>query len=410
MTERTSTYRVERRHQDLALLVDGSPPRFVSLHGRTVTIGRDGANDVVLNDPTVSAHHCQVRDEGVGYRVLDLDSRNGTQLNGIRINSGNLLLGARLEVGRASLLCVRREDRAREDIARQQMVGSSTAMRALLADLSCFAVHDTTVLIQGESGTGKELAARAIHQLSTRRSAPFVAINCGALSKELAMSELFGHVRGAFTGANKQHSGAFERAHSGTLFLDEIGELEPSLQAALLRVLETRTLRKLGSESETSVDVRIVAATNRDLLGAIRRGAFRADLYHRLAIFRLTIPPLRDRLDDVPELAKTLLERARSHKELTPDAIEVLARYHWPGNVRELRNVLERSSALASSTIIEAKDLRFDAFDGAALQGEDQAILDIVEGHHGNVTAAARQLGMSRSTLRDRLYKIKENL
>jgi DNA-binding NtrC family response regulator len=408
MTEPTATYRIEIPREDLALYVSSSPAKLVPLRGRSVTIGRDTSNDVVILDRTVSARHCQISDDGLGYRVRDLNSRNGTQLNGVRITTGKLRPGCRLEIGRAALLCVPQTAASSSVDEAERMVGSSPAMEALQAELACFAIHAAPVLLLGESGTGKELAARAIHRLSAQRNEPFVAINCGALPKELAMSELFGHVKGAFTGAAINHRGAFERAHLGTLFLDEIGELEPALQTSLLRVLETKTIKKLGSETEISVNARIVAATNRDLLGAIPMGRFRADLYHRLAVLKVSLPPLRERLEDIPLLARALLARTNTQKELSTEALEVLSRHSWPGNVRELRNMLERASALSMGPQISADDLRFDLVDLYRVKDDEQALLEIIDKYHGNVTAAARELCISRTTLRDRLYKIRD--
>jgi two-component system response regulator HydG len=282
-------------------------------------------------------------------------------------------------------------------------------MCKVTADLGRFGPRDSAVLVEGETGTGKELAARALHELSPRAEAPFVAVNCGALAPELAMSELFGHERGAFTGASSLHLGAFEQASGGTLFLDEVGELEPRVQSALLRAFETNLVRRVGGTEELHVDVRIVAATNRVLEKQVRAGAFRLDLFHRLAVLRLRMPPLRDRLSDLPDLAEALLERAGARHWVRRDALEVLMRHKWPGNVRELKNVLERASALATSTEITPDDLCFETPAGR-LVDDDAATLLAVVARHESVTAAARALGIPRTTLRDRVIRAQAHM
>jgi DNA-binding NtrC family response regulator len=265
-------------------------------------------------------------------------------------------------------------------------------------------------LLEGESGTGKELAALALHELSRYRRKPFISLNCGALPPELAMSELFGHEAGAFTGATRRHHGAFEQAHQGTLFLDEIGELDARVQAALLRTLESGMIKRVGSEKTHRVSIRLIAATNRDLLTATQVSTFRLDLYHRLAVLCLRMPPLRERLDDLPALTAILLERSGSDHSLSSDALDLLRLHYWPGNVRELRNVLERACALVDGPLITSKDLRFNGFDATALEGDERSLLAVVSQHDGSIAAAARTLGMPRTTLRDRVLKLRQRL
>jgi transcriptional regulator with GAF, ATPase, and Fis domain len=234
-----------------------------------------------------------------------------------------------------------------EPIALHGLVGGSTALHDVLRKISLYAPSDAAVVITGETGTGKELVARALHEESPRRSGPYVAVNCSAISEELLESELFGHEKGAFTGALRTHRGRFERAHRGTLFLDEIGDMPLQTQSKLLRVLESGTIERVGAEEEQRVDVRIVCATNVALEQAVGQGRFRADLYHRLSVLRIHLPPLRRRTEDIPLLVThflTLFNRkyGRRIERLTPEALELLQSYLWPGNVRELRNVLER--------------------------------------------------------------------
>jgi sigma-54 specific flagellar transcriptional regulator A len=232
-------------------------------------------------------------------------------------------------------------------VLRFGLVGSSPGMLAVYRKIELYAESDATVLVTGETGTGKELVARALHQQSNRHSRPFVAVNCSAISAELLESELFGHEKGAFTGALREHKGRFERADGGTIFLDEIGDMPLRAQAKLLRVLETGRVERVGAEREVAVDVRVVGATNVSLESAVAAGRFRADLYHRLAVLRVQLPPLRKRIEDLPFLVDYFLQQFRSQygrsiKRLTPDAMTLLSSYLWPGNVRELRNVLER--------------------------------------------------------------------
>ncbi len=272
---------------------------------------------------------------------------------------------------------------------------------------------NATVLITGESGTGKELIARCIHDNSPRSSRVFVAVNCAALSPSLIESELFGHEKGAFTGAVSQHIGRFERAHGGTLFLDEIGELDSNLQAKLLRVLQDRTFERVGGARQITVDVRVIAATNRDLKKQVAEGKFREDLYYRLTTFPIEIPPLRERGGDIAALARFFLSRAartlgKSSVRLTPEAEQVLLGYDWPGNVRELENLMERMAILCDGEVLP-EDLPISAESGARpvtfRDIEKKAILEALEANGGNRTRAAKQLGISLRTLQ---YRLKE--
>lgn len=272
-----------------------------------------------------------------------------------------------------------------------------------------------TVLISGESGTGKEIIARCIHDHSPRSGRSFVAVNCAALSPTLIESELFGHEKGSFTGAAAQHLGRFERAHGGTLFLDEIGELDANLQAKLLRVLQDRTFERVGGSREIRSDVRVIAATNRNLKQRVAEGAFREDLFYRLNLFPIELPPLRERGTDILELAGFFLARAakslhRPALHLTPDARQAMLAYRWPGNVRELENMMERMAILCESSV-SAADLPIAGADPSEsrpvrfIDIERKAILDALEANGGNRTRAARQLGISLRTLQ---YRLKE--
>jgi len=257
-----------------------------------------------------------------------------------------------------------------------ELVGESPAMTVLYQTVEKVAPSETSVLILGESGTGKELAARAIHRRSRRNQRPFVRVNCGALAEGLLESELFGHEKGAFTGAVRLKKGRFELAHGGTLFLDEIGDLSPGLQVKLLRVLQEKEFERVGGEETLQVDVRVIAATHRDLLASVKAGRFREDLYYRLFIVPVFLPPLRERRDDIPLLADHFLkslsaDMGRPPMTLTQTALDTLKAYHWPGNIRELSNVLERAVVLASGTELDRSDLLFTASpDSGAATGE----------------------------------------
>ncbi|MEX2943849.1 sigma 54-interacting transcriptional regulator [Serratia fonticola] len=306
----------------------------------------------------------------------------------------------------------------------QNFIGRSEPMRKLLEMIAMIAPSEATVLISGESGTGKELIARAVHANSLRKERPLVSINCAALSESLLESELFGHEKGAFTGADKRREGRFMEADQGTLFLDEIGEVSPLMQAKLLRAIQEREIQRVGSNQTLSVDVRLIAATNRDLLADVEAGRFRQDLYYRLNVVTVDSPPLRARSEDIPLLAMHFLakfaERNRKPvKGFTPLAMVMLLKYPWPGNVRELENSVERGVILLSGDFISEKELPLsisqcvdvqpDRQCGQAIQPldqvEKQAILAALEQTSGNKTEAAKQLGITRKTLLAKLQK-----
>ncbi len=319
---------------------------------------------------------------------------------------------------------LRREIRRRDRGAAAPPVGRSRAFREVLKLAETVAPTDSTVLISGESGTGKEVIARYLHALSTRSAGPFVSINCGALPENLLESELFGHVRGAFTGAVRDKEGLFLAARGGTFFLDEVGEMTPAIQVKLLRVLQEREVVPVGATEPIPVDVRIVAATNRDLEEEIRRGGFRSDLFYRLNVITMHMPPLRDRRDDIPLLAEHLLERfaagrGRAAPRLSAEAAAILQKYDWPGNVRELENALERAAVLSDSDEIGPAALPARITDEAptplvsertpanpTLEVIERAyILWVLQSEGGNKTRAAEVLGIDPSTLYRKLVR-----
>ena len=295
-----------------------------------------------------------------------------------------------------------------------EMVGVSEAMRRAFGMLRRMAAHHAPILLHGESGTGKELAARALHDASPRAGRPFVALNCGAIAPGLFESELFGHEKGSFTGANERREGAFARAEGGTLFLDEVGELPEDAQAKLLRALESGEIRRVGGAEPIFPDVRVIAATNRSLVEEARDGRFRGDLYFRLAVLAVRLPPLRERPEDIPPTAEAIARRINPEIVVAPDALEALKSYAWPGNAREMRNVLTRAYVLYGKTIT-AEGLLFNPLErdmsanaGATRNLIDDAerdvVLEAVRRANGNRSQAARQLGIARSSL---LYKLR---
>jgi two-component system, NtrC family, response regulator GlrR len=385
--------------------------------GDRASIGSHASNDLVLDDPTVSRFHCEFVIDRRGARVRDLDSLNGTWLDGTRVVEGHLRRGSSLRLGKSTL---------RFDIDPQSnpvvlseatsfggLVGSSAPMRAAFALLERVAPSDSTVLLEGETGTGKDVAAESLHQASPRRDGPLVVVDCGAAPASLLESQLFGHERGAFTGADQRRLGAFEEAHTGSLFLDEIGELPLELQPKLLRALERRQIQRLGSNSMRAVDVRIIAATNRDLRAMVNAGTFREDLYYRLAVVRVRLPPLRERPEDIPALIAHFLRSFGAKGDAAqrlgePGTISALAHSAWPGNVRELRNAIERSLVLNETALVGDEQ---PARPGAAIdvsvayeRARQQAIAEFerryvaaqLDAHQGNVTAAARAAGVGR--------------
>jgi transcriptional regulator with GAF, ATPase, and Fis domain len=318
------------------------------LVNETLRIGSSSDNDLVLADNTVSRHHCAIEPVRGGVRIRDEGSTNGVFVGNLRISDATVSGTVQLQLGNTRIVIeplsqtVAREQAATESFG--DLLGRSSRMRELFADLARIAPTDVTLLIEGETGCGKELVAESVHRASKRASAPFVVFDCSAVAPTLIESELFGQVRGAFTSAVARQ-GLFEQADGGTIFLDELGELPKELQPKLLRVLERREIRRLGAERTTAVDVRVIAATNRNLEAEVRRGNFREDLYFRLATARVRVPPLRDRMDDVPLLVDHFLARAGSSQKVSDiprQAWELFMAHRWPGNVRELWNAVQR--------------------------------------------------------------------
>ena len=436
---------VRHLRKSMLLVISGPDKgKQVEITKPRVTGGRSIINDLVLSDKAISGSHFEVFADDGGYHLRDLDSTNGVFCADLRIHDVYLKPGQTFRVGHTDLRFQRTDEIVEIALSKRdsfdQVTGSSVRMREIFATLEKVAPSDLTVLVTGETGTGKEMIARGIHQASQRVNKPFVVLDCGAIPKDLIESTLFGHEKGSFTGAVGQHHGCFEQAHGGTIFLDEIGELDVNLQPKLLRVLENRELKRVGGDRVIKIDVRVVAATNRDLRQMVNQGTFREDLYFRLSVIHVEMPPLRDRKDDVQALGEIFLKdvAARRNMDMTfaPDAIQMLLSHNWPGNVRELKNVVERAASLSESAHVRRSDLMFNRdsspprastssesasnsmaqqlVPGLDFKEAKQRVVDafevaylkaLLERHDGNITRSAQEAGLTRYHLRELLKR-----
>jgi DNA-binding NtrC family response regulator len=417
------------RSYSLHLQILGQSAKQVALGARPVVLGAHASCDVVLEDPQISRRHAELLASPEGVRVKDLGSTNGTWWQGSRVTEVLVSSGAVIQLGAISARISANDAPSvppSEHDHFGSMAGKSLGMRELFAVLELAAPTEATVLIEGESGTGKEVTARAIHEASARAAGPFVVVDCSAISEALIESHLFGHVRGAFTGADRERKGAFVEATGGTLFLDELGELPLAAQAKLLRALEARTVQPVGADRPVSVDARVVAATHRELAKMVAAKEFRFDLFYRLAVVHVALPALRQRLEDLPHLIGAFY----AARGLVPGPIDGpnLERMHqhaWPGNVRELRNVLERAWALSgAATSFRELKLWLDSSMAAQFSEvvdsslgfkeakerwndhfERRYVSMVFAANGNNVTRAADHAGLSRRHLRELLYK-----
>jgi DNA-binding NtrC family response regulator len=380
------------------------------LPGPAVRIGSAQDCDLVVADPTVSRHHITLAIDERGIHVTDAGSRNGTWVDGLRVQDAFARVDSSIKIGGTTLRLRLTEDVVDVPLSPHDrfggLIGKSSAMRRAFALLERIAATDTTLLVEGETGTGKDLAAEAVHEASSRANGPFVVFDCSAVSANLIESELFGHMKGAFTGATMDRAGALEAADGGTLFLDEIGELPIDLQPKLLRALENREVRRVGANARRQVDVRVIAATNRSLTAEIERGRFRDDLYYRLAVVRVALPSLRERPEDIA----LLVAHFAKGQAIPAGVVENLALQAWPGNVRELRNAVERMLSLgfpsAASSPAPARLPSPGAIDlSIPLKQARDALLEEFERAYlrealaktgGNATRAAAIAGVSR--------------
>ncbi len=340
-----------RLHKSKLLAVSGPlKGKEFMITKEVFTIGSGERNDLRLDDSTISRSHCEIRVVPDGYLIRDMGSTNGTVVQGLRITEAYLSHGTEVQLGKTRIVFCPLRETVEYALSQEEtfgrMIGASIPMRRVFHIAETYAPTDATIMIEGETGTGKEVLAEEIHRHSARRDKPFIVVDCAALAQDLIASELFGHTKGSFTGATSDRIGAFEHAHGGTVFLDEIGDLSLELQPKLLRVLEKKEIRRVGSNQVRPVDVRFISATNRNLRNDLNNGRFREDLFYRLSVVRVELPPLRKRLEDIPILSKKFL------KELLPrdgmknvvdfDKTMMAFRNHdWPGNVRELRNLIE---------------------------------------------------------------------
>jgi transcriptional regulator with GAF, ATPase, and Fis domain len=398
-----------------------------TVRGGVARIGTARGSELELTDPTVSRLHCEIRLRTDTMTLRDHGSTNGTFVGGARIRDADIPMGTLVRVGQTTLRVEASNTPAFVEISDRHsfgdVVGQSLPMRQVYAILERVAQTDTTLLVEGETGTGKDVVARSLHEASRRKSGAFVPIDCGAIPETLFESELFGHVRGAFSGAVSDRKGVFEEAEGGTLFLDEIGEIPLVLQPKLLRAIESRTIRRVGSNVAKAVNVRIVAATNRDLAAAVNEGRFREDLYYRLAVVVVTLPALRERPEDIPLLAQHFYDRlSPGAGALPPDFLRSLTTRGFPGNVRELKNFIERSVSLGfvrthqstnrGGTIAQEEAARPSLDELVPLhlplkearqvwteRFEDVYLRAMLQKTGGNVTRAAELAGVSRRFL-----------
>ncbi|HEY0254688.1 MAG TPA: sigma 54-interacting transcriptional regulator [Kofleriaceae bacterium] len=426
MPDESPRTKLQRREirvvRKLRVRVDAGPD--VTSEDDKLAIGTAEDNALVLRDPTVSRYHLELSRTADGVAVVDLGSRNGTWVGGVRIERAIVAAGTQLRIGETTLTV---EDAGQSvappatDVPRSaELVGESDAIREVARLVHKLARVDSSVLIQGETGVGKEVVARAIHEASPRREHELVIVDCGSMPASLIASLLFGHERGAFTGADQRRAGAFERANGGTVLLDEIGELPLDVQPALLGVLERRAFTRVGGGQSVDVDVRVLAATHRDLRAEVNAGRFRADLYYRLAVAKILIPPLRDRPDDIEMLVAHFVQRLTGVAELGPlaPAIDQLRAHPWSGNVRELRNVVEAAVVMgeldldgerthaptahaASGTVAAYREARAAALN----RFEAEYLKLLIDRSGGNASEAARLARMDRPYLLTLLRK-----
>jgi DNA-binding NtrC family response regulator len=417
----------------VSVVINDGPDRGRRWSGESGAVGSAKDNDLVLEDETVSGYHVRLQAEKRGIKVSDFGSTNGTFFGDARIEVATVPPGSTLRIGRNTLTLASGEPTTVElhdEDRLGALRGQTRSIRRLMQNVRRVAQSNVAVLLMGESGTGKELVARGIHEASPRKEGPFVTIDCGSLTPTLVASELFGHEQGAFTGAVRTKRGAFEYADGGTLFLDEVGELPPELQTTLLGALERRRFSRVGGREEIAVDVRVVAATNRELRSEVNSGSFRLDLYYRLAVVTLELPPLRERTDDIPLLVEHFLRAERFsgpvESVIPKETMDVLRRHRWPGNVRELRNFVQGTLAMGEPVELRGDEATLEP--GADLSGLLSRLGDLPYGearsrllgefealylqrlldrNEGNVARAARAAEMARSHLNELLRRHK---
>ncbi|HPQ80108.1 MAG TPA: sigma 54-interacting transcriptional regulator [bacterium] len=421
------------------VVVDGpSRGKKIPLNKNLTKAGKRETNDLVLLDKTVSRNHMEIEYEADSFLLRDLGSTNGTFLNGSRVKEAYLTPGDLIKIGNTTVEFVAFDEKIKIEPSEKEefgmMVGKSRKMRQIFSILEKISPTHATVIIEGETGTGKDLVARAIHEMSQRKEKPFVVFDCSAVAPNLIESELFGHEKGAFTGAVKSRRGAFEEAGGGTIFLDEIGELTSDLQPKLLRALEQREIKRVGGNVPVKIDVRVLCATNRNLRREIEENRFREDLYYRLSVVKISLPPLRDRPEDIPPIVERFLSAGSFNRlpdgklkvlKVEDDALKMLSRYQWPGNVRELSNVIERAVSFVDGDTISKNHLDFvfaemahgeertermgvdtelpfkDAKQKVVEDFEKEYLAELLQRNSNNLSKAAREAKIDRKHLRN---------
>jgi DNA-binding NtrC family response regulator len=426
-TSRVSGYTppasIQLRECELVVLAGPDKGKTFRLNCPLIRIGKDKKNEVVLTDPSVSRLHASLQDQEDGCFLRDLGSTNGVVLNGARVKQAYLVAGMEIVLGDSTLRFQPLHTTVKVSPSTHHsfhgLIGHSVEMRTLFAFLERFSPTDLSVMLLGETGTGKELIAQAVHKASRRAKKNYMVFDCSATEATLVGAALFGHTRGAFTGATESRAGAFASANGGTLFIDEIGELPLDLQPKLLGALERREVTPIGSDRAIPVDVRIVCGTHRDLKTMVAEGRFRQDLYYRLSGVALQIPRLRDRIPDIVPLALHFLGASATPERLTATAMAILNAYHWPGNVRELRTAMARAIALAGDGVVDAAHLLLDEFQSVVAEPapmasaapevktlddlERTAIEEALRLTRGNRVEASKMLGITDRTLRRKL-------
>ena len=432
-----------QRKCQLVVIEGPSKGKKLDLNRPATRIGKRENNELVVEDKTVSRNHLEIVQAEDSYQLKDLESTNGTFINELRVKEAYLSPGDVIRIGNTRIEFVAFDEKVQIEPSTKNefgpLTGRSRKMRQIFGLLERIAPTNATVIVEGETGTGKELVARAIHENSARKGKGFAVFDCGGVAENLIESELFGHVKGAFTGAIATRRGAFEEASGGTIFLDEIGELSLDLQPKLLRALEQREVRKVGANDPMAVDVRVICATNRNLRKEVSEGRFREDLYYRLSVVKIQIPPLRERPDDIPFLIERFLANGKFNQlpdgklkvsRVEDDALKMLARYQWPGNVRELLNILERVAPMVTGNSVTGRDIAyiFQEIDRDEEEATERMSVDmrlpfkeakqkIVEGfekdylaallrrNNYNISKTAREAGIDRKHIRNLLKK-----
>ena len=432
-----------QRRCQLIVLEGAGKGKKIDLSKPIIRIGKKEDNDLIVEEKTVSRNHLEIIQTEDSYLLKDLDSTNGTFINDIRVKEAYLTPGDIIRIGSIRIEFIAFDEKVSiEPSTRQEfgpLIGRSRKMRQIFSILEKIAPTNATVIIEGETGTGKDVVARALHENSGRKNKPFIVFDCSAVAQNLIESELFGHVKGSFTGAVSTRKGAFEEANGGTIFLDEIGELSSDLQPKLLRALEQREIKKVGANEAAPIDVRVICATNKNLKKEVTENRFRQDLYYRLSVVKIYLPPLRERAEDIPVLVEHILSRSNFNlnadkslkvTRVEDDALKMLMRYQYPGNVRELVNLLERLTPMVDGNAITGQNVSYifqemerdddestekmsvdmglpfkEAKQKLVEQFEKDYLSTLLRRNHYNISKTAREAGVDRKHIRNLLKK-----